>query len=354
MWYAKIPERDAEKARRLLSALCVFDRSRETVHSRSYVYFPVIDTDAKAKKLISKSGIEMVERRSAKRSVRIDYREALERILGKREREQLARGYELLGNIAIIELSDELKKKEKRIAQALMIANPRVKTVLAKAGGVYGMYRKRKLRYIAGARSYLADYRENNCTFRFDVRQVFFSSKLSFERSRVASLVDGKERVMVVGAGVGPFVVEIAKGHPKASVVGIEPNRHAYDAMKYNIKANKTQNAKAELGDVRKAYKKYAGYADRIIVPMPTVSLEFLDQIISIAKKKSIIHLYVFGSAESVLADSWKRVKAHAKANGYRTKMLGHRIVRPYSAKEVELVIDFLVDKIRRGQKRQI
>ncbi len=348
MQYAKIPERDAENARRLLSSLSAFDRSRETVHSRSYVYFPVIVTDAKAKKLISKAGIALVGMRSAKRSVRVDYREALEKILSVREREQLARGYELLGNLAIIELSDELKKKEKRIAQALMAATPRVRTVLAKVGGVYGVYRKRKLRHIAGAKNYIAEYRENNCTFRFDARQVFFSSKLSFERSRVTSLVRNKEHVIVVGAGVGPFVIEIAKGHPDTVVIGIEPNKHAYDAMKHNIMFNKTQNAKAEFGDVRKVCGRYVGYADRIIVPMPTVSLDFLDPIVRMAKRKSVIHLYVFGSAESVLADSWKRIRTHAKDEGYKARMLGHRVVRPYSAKEVELVIDFSVDKISR------
>jgi tRNA (guanine37-N1)-methyltransferase len=241
-----------------------------------------------------------------------------------------------------------LKRKEKRIAQALMAANPRVKTVLAKVGGVYGVYRKRRLRHIAGAKNYIADYRENGCTFKFDVRQVFFSSKLSFERSRITSLVRNKERVIVVGAGVGPFVIEIAKGHPDAIVFGIEPNKNAYDAMKHNIEFNKTQNAKAELGDVRKVCGRYAGYADRIIVPMPTVSLDFLNQIIMMAKRKSTIHLYVFGSAESVLADSWRKIRTHAKEEGYKTRMLSHRVVRPYSAKDVELVMDFGVDKISR------
>jgi hypothetical protein len=56
----------------------------------------------------------------------------------------------------------------------------------------------------------------------------------------------------------------------------------------------------------------------------------------------------VFGGAESVLADSWKTIKEHAKTNGYNAKMLGHRVVRPYSAKDLEIVVDFGIDKIRR------
>jgi tRNA (guanine37-N1)-methyltransferase len=189
MKYAKVARCDAENAKRLLSNLGAFDRSRNVRHSRSYVYFPVLDTDAKAKKLISKAMAEIVEIKGARPEVRAGYNEKMSGILNKRENKYIARGYELLGNIAIIEISDRLKSKEKAIADALMGSNPRVKTVLAKAGAVHGVYRTRSLRYVSGARNYVATYNENGCAFRFDVRRVFFSGKLSYERSRVSSLV---------------------------------------------------------------------------------------------------------------------------------------------------------------------
>lgn len=345
MEYAKVRKAGAESAKRLLSGLGAFDASRDAMHSRSYVYFPVLDTDAKAKKLISRAGMVVVRMRGARRAAKTDYNEVLDSILTRKERGLIARGYELLGGITIIEISKELKNKEKRIAHALMRANPRVKTVLAKAGGVYGVYRKRRLRYIAGAKDYTAEYRENGCTFRFDVRKVFFSSKLSYERSRIVSLVRDNERVVVVGAGVGPFAIEIAKRRKNAMVVGIEPNRYAYNSMLENIRINKTRNVEADLGDVRKAYTKHKNFADRIIVPVPTSGLGFLDSVIAMAKKKSVIHIYVFGKTGSVLADSWEKIKAHARMNGYKAKLLGHRIVRPYSAKEAELCIDFRIEK---------
>lgn len=345
MKYARIAKDDAENAKRLLSNLGMFDRSRNVRHSSSYVYFPVLDTDAKAKKLISKAKIEIVEARGAKPAIRRGYNERLSRILSREEMGYTARGYELLGNIAIIEASERLRRKEKAIAEALMDSNPRVKTVLAKAGAVRGVYRRRRLRYISGIRDYVATYNENGCTFRFDVRRVFFSGKLSYERSRVSSLAHDREHVIVVGAGVGPFAIEIAKRHPSTRVIGIELNMHARKYMLGNIKMNKTPNVKAELGDVRKVYKRHTNYADRIIMPVPVSSLRFLDSAIAMAKKRATIHMYLFGSSGSVLADAWEKIRRHAKTNGYKAKLLSHRIVRPYSAREVEVVIDFGIDK---------
>ena len=348
MKYAKVPKANAENAKRLLSGLGAFDASRDVKHSRSYVYFPVLDIDAKAKKLIYKAGIGIVDARGRKSEARIDYNDRLGRILKRSEMDYIARGYELLGNIAVIEISEKLKGKEKDIAQAVLDSNPSVKTVLAKAGAVSGPYRTRRFRYIKGIRSYIATYHENGSTFRFDVRKVFFSGKLAYERSRVSSLVHDGERVVVVGAGVGPFVVEIAKTHPSAEVIGIELNRHAYGYMLENIRLNKAPNAKAVLGDAGKIYKDYRGYADRIVIPMPTTSPEFLDQIIAMARKSATVHMYMFvGNDDADSEGAWEKIKEHAKKNKYKVRLLGRRVVRPYSAREVESVIDFRISKMQ-------
>jgi tRNA (guanine37-N1)-methyltransferase len=158
-------------------------------------------------------------------------------------------------------------------------------------------------------------------------------------------LVHGGERIVVIGAGVGPFAIEIAKKHHDVEVIGIEPNRYAYDAMLDNVKINKTPNVKAVLGKAEKVCMEYSSYADRIIVPMPTTSLEFLDMIARVARKTAVVHLYVFGGIDNVLKDTLKKIKINAKANEYSTKLLNHRIVRPYSAKEAELVVDFRINK---------
>jgi len=345
MEYAKVNVHDAERARTLISQLGLFDRSRSVKHSPSYVYFPISISTARAKKLIAKRWVEIVAVKDAKSEPVRNYRDELGSILTTAEMGELTRGYDMLGNIAIIDLSGKLKRKERKIADALMRSHKSVKTVLAKAGAVSGVYRIRKVRYVAGEKNYIAEYRENNCTFRFDVRKTFFSNRLSFERTRIMGLVKDKESVMVMFAGVGPFAIEIAKAHPKTTVRGIELNRNACTYMNGNIKLNKVTNVKAQCGDVKKLAGRNRGFADRIIMPLPNSSIEFLDQVFTVAKRKAVVHLYRIGPTGAVVADTKAMIREHAKRKGYSVRFVFDRVVRPYSSKDVEIVLDFAINR---------
>ncbi len=345
MEYIKIKSRNAEKARALIVRLNLFDRSRAVIHSRSYVYFPTLDIkQAKDIKLIGKIGASMVSRNGRKKEGKEDYKSALERAVGRPELLKLSRGYDQMGNIAVIEFRGK-RSEEKKIAKILMRYNNSIKTVLAKAGAVTGKYRIRKLRYVAGAKNYVAQYRENGCTFRFDVRKAYFSNRLSFERSRILRLVKKGERVMVMFAGVGPFAIEIARNTKGTRVVAIELNRSAYKYMNENIKLNRLTNVKAIQGDVKKIAAKYGNFADRIIMPLPKSSLDFLDQAYKVAGRNAVVHLYAFSSAKNPFGDVIKALKEHSKRRKFSIRVLNKRVVRPYSASEREVVIDYRMKK---------
>jgi tRNA (guanine37-N1)-methyltransferase len=343
MRYAKVAAKHAEKTRRLLRRMRLLDSSMPAEHSLGCVYFPVVDAARKNKKLTD--SVQIVAMNPARgESASLTYAERLDRLLNKKELPLLEHGYEQLGNIAII--GSKLKRaKEKLVALALMQTNKSIKTVLAKAGPISGEYRTRKLRYVAGVRSYEALYRENNCVFKFDVRKVYFSSKLSYERARIVSRVRDRENVMVMFAGVGPFAIEIAKAHPKTHVVAIEINRHGYESMLENIRLNKTQNVKAVLGDVHRVYGKYKGFADRVIMPLPMSSLQFLDEACAVSKKSAIIDIYSFGTIGTAFEEIWKAIRKHASANNYRVRLIGKREVRQYSSTEVEMGIEHRIMK---------
>jgi len=340
MEFAKAERKRAEKARTLIMRLNLLDSSRSVQHSRSYVYFPIHSIrGAKAKKPFDGLGLSIVSKKEERKTGGDAYREQLAKVLTKKELAQLARGYDQLGDIVIIEFEGD-KGKEKEIAQILLDSNSSIKTVLAKAGAVSGRYRVRKLRYVAGAKNFIATHRENGCTFRFDTRKVFFSNRLSYERSRIIKLVKDGERIMVMFAGVGPFAIEIAKEKKGTNIVAVELNRFGYKYMLENIKLNKTDNVKPVLGDVRKLSKKYRNFADRIIMPLPRSSMDFLDEAYAIAKKRATVHLYAFANAPDTLKDA---IRAHADRNGYNVRFLGWREVRPYSTTESEYVIDYQI-----------
>lgn len=253
-------------------------------------------------------------------------------------------GYDLLGRTAIIEFRGS-RANAKKAALELMRFDDRVKTVLLKAGPVTGKYRTRKLSHLAGKRSYMVEYRENGCLFRFDPRKTFFSSRLSFERSRILKVAEDGEDVYVMFAGVGPFAIELAKKFRGSIITAIEENPASCRYMKENIALNRVKNVILVKGDVKKVARNYRGSADRIIMPLPWSSLDFLDEAVMVAKKHATIHIYIFGKTKNLEESSWKRISAHGKKNRYTAKKLFTRAVRTYSATESEIVIDYRISK---------
>ena len=331
MLYAKVDKKEAERTKSLLIRIGALADGAPVLHSDSYVLFPVYISSAKVKKLIESAAAGVVERKTTAMG-------------GKPEAAAPAVGYELLGSIAIIEVPKGERRRERKIAESVMAANRNIKTVLAKAGPVSGVYRTRKFRHIAGQRNCTAVLRENGCVFTFDVRKAFFSGRLSFERSRIASLVSGKEKVIVMFAGVGPFAIEIAKRHPKSTVVAIELNRYAFACMRKNVAANRATNVTPVLGNVDSLASKYRGFADRIVMPLPMSSRLHLGSALMMAKRRAVLHVYAFGSIGSAAGELSRFVEARAKVGGRRARLVFSRKVRNYSAKEIEVVADFSVE----------
>lgn len=331
-----VKKRNAEKAKKYLLKHNMLNKGYKVFGKESFIYFPILSQKGEEElKQFGTLGYASFEESKA----RIDYKKELEKILGKANGE-MAKGYDLLGNIAIV---DAEPKVAKQIGKLILSLNKNVETVLRKASAVKGKYRTRSYAYVAGKRNYIAHYKENGCIFEFDVRKVFFSPRLAYERQRIAAQVKDSEHVIVMFAGVGPFAIEIAKKVPSAKVIAIELNKYAYKYMLRNIQLNKVKNVKPVLGDVKKVAIKYRNFADRIVMPLPKESHSFLDAAYKVAKQKAIVHYYTFvprdgNNARSLLLSFFKKMNANIK-------VLNERMVRPYSAKEVEIVIDFMLSK---------
>ena len=118
----------------------------------------------------------------------------------------------------------------------------------------------------------------------------------------------------------GPFAIELAKRFKGSMVTAIEENPASVRYMKENIALNKLKNVVPVKGDVKKVAKRYKETADRIIMPLPWSSLDFLDQAALVAKRRATVHIYIFGKINGLEASSWKKILAHAKKNRYTAK----------------------------------
>lgn len=332
----KVERETAEKARRLLGVR--ISTNHKVRREGGYVFLPLSSCpEGSELAALRHIGAKIVEAKFGRRDERKSYSQIVSTLGGKGEIK--SKGYDLFGNIAVIDVQPKFAKKA---AEALMDSGSNVRTVLRKGGAVKGRYRTRKFFYVAGEKNYIALYKENGCMFRFDVRSVFFSTRLAYERKRIGELVTAREKVIVMFAGVGPYAIEIAKAHAKCAVVAIELNKEACKYMLENVKLNKASNVVPVQGDVRRMAAKYRGFADRIVMPLPKTASTFLEEVLVCAKSRCTVHYYTFCKAGKDEAAVGK-IRQFFTARKKKFRVLRKRIVRPYSASEIEIVVDFLI-----------
>ena len=204
------------------------------------------------------------------------------------------RGYDIVGNIAILKFARGVSGKEKKkMGEKFLGENKSVRTVLEKIGKFSGRLRTQGTKYIAGEKTKEALYRENECVFRFNVDTCYFSPRLSTERKEIAKMVKKGEKVLVLFGGVAPFAVTIGKLSRVEKVVSVELGKECNKYAIENVRRNKLLG-KVEIvqGDVRKA--KFGRGYDRVIIARPNLEDSFLDVGFKAVKKGGVIHYYGF------------------------------------------------------------
>ncbi len=221
-------------------------------------------------------------------------KQALKGKLNKKELSLLVTSYDMIGDIAVIDIPLELEKKEKLIAEELLKLHKHIKVVAKKAGIYSGIYRRRKLRILAGERRKTTESKENNVRVKLHVEDVYYSVRSSTERKRISEQVKSGEDVLIMFSGSGVYCLVIGKNTRAKEVVGVEINPIAHKFALENIKLNKLENVKLHKGDVRLVVPRFKKKFDRIAMPLPKSAEGFLDVALKVVKKGGIIHFYDF------------------------------------------------------------
>lgn len=332
----KVRRENAEEERRKLASKGLLDNAYIPKRGRKYVYFPIID----GKESQVKAGLvkKLLKRRGDRPK---SLKEALAGRLKEEEMDELIASYDLVGDIAVVEIPAKLKRKERLIAKAIMSTHKNVKVVAKKIGGTSGEYRIRPVKVIMGEKRTFATCKEAGCLFDLDLNEVYFSSRLGTERGRVALQVKPNENVLVPFAGVGPFAIRIAKQEKSAHVVGIELNPKACGFFKANVEKNKCKNIEVIEGDVSKILPgRYEGWADRVVMPLPKDASQYLASVLPCLKKGGILHYYAFGAMESPFDAAKEEIASFAALLNRRAVFLFERVVRPYSKTKQQVVVD--------------
>ncbi len=258
----------------------------------------------------------------------MNLKKSLQDSIPPEELPRLIRGFDIIGDIAVVIIAEGFDHYEQLIAEAIAAAHKNVKTVLKRAGTYSGEFRTIPLTFIAGERKTETVCSEYEIRLWLDLAKLYFSIRSGHERKRIADLVKPGENVLVMFSGIAPYPLMIAKFSSAEKITGIEINRAAHDYALQNLKLNKARNISLIHGDVCGAVKRSAECYDRIVMPLPGHAGEFLETALRVLKPGGAVHFYDFkirGSFEtSSELISAKAQQLGRRINASNTVVCGH------------------------------
>ena len=274
-----------------------------------------------------------------------DLKQLLRNILSEKDIEQVTKSYDVVGDIAILEIPKRMEKHDLAIAWALKRTFPAIKVIakkVGKVGDLHEIYRIRRLKILTGENRLATEHKESGIIMRLDLGQVYFSPRSSHERERIAKLVKPNEKVLVMFAGIGPFALVIAKQKP-VNVIAVEKNPDAVKFMEENIRVNYAGNRVIPiLGDVREILPELKEKFDRIIMPYPEESWQFLELAFNYANPKATIHFYAFVN-EKEIEKAKERIRKIAGKAGRQVEVKRVVVAGSYAPRTWRYCFDILV-----------
>ncbi|HUV80209.1 MAG TPA: class I SAM-dependent methyltransferase family protein [Candidatus Bathyarchaeia archaeon] len=293
----------------------------------------------------------------------MNLKEVLNGVLAENSQTKLIKSYDIIGDTIIIRIPPELYSKREIIAEALHKIYPRVRTIAAVPLYAHTgeRYRTRDLEVIWGNESLETTYRESGCIFKVDLKHMFLSPRLAYERMRIAKKVYLGETIINMFSGVGCFSILIAKMQPQTKIYSIDLNPYAYEYMKENVALNKVEGRVIPiLGDASEEVGKLEGVADRVLMPLPEQAHAFLPSAVRALRldkegaeggtgAQGVIHYYDVSTGRkdddlfTIPFERAQNIIASAFGNSLRIELEEKRIVRSVAPRKYHVVLDLCV-----------
>ncbi len=255
-------------------------------------------------------------------------------------RPSLPSSFDVVGDIAVIKIPEGLRSHRESIGRAILRWNPKIR-VAVEDHGVKGERRVRQIGFIAGERRTTTVHVEHGLRYRVDLAAAYFSPRLASERRRIADLVHEGEVVADPFAGVGPYVILIAKRRRPRRVHASDANPIAVELLRSNVAANRAERVDVREGDARTVLREI-GPVERVILDLPHSALPFLPDALAAIGTRGTIHLYrILEQAEE--ADTERQIRSVSRAAGFRVVDLRRHHVRAYSPTQHHTAFDVTV-----------
>jgi tRNA (guanine37-N1)-methyltransferase len=262
---------------------------------------------------------------------------------------QIYKTYDIVGDIAVIRVPEPLRHHSKLIAEAIMSTHREVKAVWRQSSSVSGDFRLRSLEFLLGEKTTETRYKEHGCVYKIDLRKAYFSPRLSYERMRIAELIQPGEVVLNMFAGVGCYSISVAKHSEPLKVYSVDVNPSAVQYLHENIRLNRVADVVIPIqGDAKKVTEQeLQNAADRVLMPLPERAYEYLDYaLLALKPAGGWIHYYGFEYAnknENPVKKVETKVSEKMRRLCSNFQVEFGRIVRPIGPRWYQVVLDIHV-----------
>ena len=332
----KVPLKDAEKTKEFLIDANLFDKQYKVIKEEGFLFLPIKEEFS--------TEYEIVEQDLEEYEKQTGFREKLKTFLTEAELDKVKTAFDIVGDIAILEIDDFMREKEKQIAEALLESHKTIKTVVRKHGPHHGTFRTQEVVVLAGEDKKETTHKENNVRLKLNIETVYYSPRSSTERKRIMQMIKPGETVLVMFSGNAPFVCVFAKNTEAKEIYGIEINPDGHKYGMENVKLNKLNNVELFEGDVKEIMPKLDKKFDRIVMPLPKSYDEFLDTAFICAKSDTIIHMYAF-SEEDKFDEVKDRAKEITEQCGWNFEFLNLVKCGQLAPKTYRICVDFRISK---------
>jgi tRNA (guanine37-N1)-methyltransferase len=259
--------------------------------------------------------------------------------------ELVPRAYDLIGDIAVLEIPDELHEYSKTIGLAFHDVHGHFKTVLAKRGAVSGTTRIRQYELLWGEDTTRTVHIEYGCLLAVDLEKAYFSPRLLEEHNRIANLVQPGELVVDMFCGVGPFAIHICR-KTDAQVIAVDVNPNAISLLRESLALNKlVGEVTPVVADVSDYLRTLEHSADRVIMNHPSGAEAFVSDACKVLRAGGVIHYYDFIGGDNPEGDLRRTITELIERADRRVRGISLlRRVRDSAPYEYQMVADVVID----------
>jgi len=252
----------------------------------------------------------------------------------------MPRGYQRLGCVLLLRLPPALAPYGPFLGAAWQ-EELGVATVLDHRGPIEGELRRPLLRTLAGTCAE-TEVVEHGTRWRLDASKVMFAAGNRTERLRFAQLVQGRERVADLFAGIGYFTIPAARARPEARFVAVEKNPVAFGYLEENLRLNGVApRVRAVLGDNRAVPLEPRSF-DRVVLGYLPTSVPWLPRAIDLLRRPvGVVHVHLVVDARDARRNALDAVAAEVGRCGATVDGTPlAREVKPYGPGRTHVVVD--------------